>query len=70
VGFLVGCDSPNQAGIERLDSDVVWIFTELSVILVIPTSAVRELSSLFSRKEAYFYAELLLVIPGWASRGL
>jgi GTP cyclohydrolase I len=68
VGFLVGCDSPNQLGVTRLDSEVVWIFTEPSAILVIPTSLVRTVV-FFLFKEAHFYANWLLVTSRCASRG-
>jgi hypothetical protein len=53
---------------ERLDSEVVWIFTEPSAILVIPTSLLRTVVFVLF-KEAHFYAELLPVTPRCASRG-
>jgi hypothetical protein len=28
--------SPSQAGVERLDSEAAWIFTNVSAILIIP----------------------------------
>src|SRR5216684_20991 len=60
--------SPNQPGVEGLGSEVVWIFTELSAILVMPTSLLRTVV-FFLFKEAYFYADLLPVTPRCASRG-
>ena len=68
MGFLVGCDSPNQEGVEGLDSEVVWIFTEPSAILVMPTSLLRTIV-FFLFKEAYFYANWLPVTARCASRG-
>jgi hypothetical protein len=38
MGYLVGCDSPNQAGAEGTDSEEVWMITDPSAILVICTS--------------------------------
>jgi hypothetical protein len=38
MGYLVGCDSPNQDGVEKSGSEVVWMFTEPSAILVISAS--------------------------------
>jgi len=59
VGFLVGCDSPNQEGVETTDSEEVWILTDPSMILVICTS-LRKWSLFFLLKEAHFYACSLL----------
>jgi hypothetical protein len=60
VGFLVGFDSPNQEGGEGLDSEVVWIFTALSAILVMFTSLLRAVV-FFLFKEAHFYTGWLPV---------
>jgi hypothetical protein len=60
--------SPNQPRIEGLGSEVVWIFTELSAILVMATSLSRTVVC-FLFREAYFYADLLPVTPRCASRG-
>ncbi len=60
--------SPNQEGVERLGSEVVWIFTEPSAILVISTSLLR-IVAFFLFKEAYFYVGWLLVTSRCASRG-
>lgn len=49
-------------------SEVVWIFTEPTAILVMPTPLLRTVV-FFLFKEACFYADLLLVIPRYASRG-
>jgi hypothetical protein len=68
VGFLVGCDSPNQEGVARLDCEVVWIFTEPSAILVMSTSLLRTVV-FFLFKEAYFYADWLPVTARCAIRG-
>jgi hypothetical protein len=51
-----------------LGSEVVWIFTELSAILVMPTSLLRTVVFVLF-KEAYFYADLLPATPRCASRG-
>jgi hypothetical protein len=53
VGFLVGCDSPNQEGVERTDVEEVWILTDPSAILVISTS-LKERVWFFLLKEAHF----------------
>jgi hypothetical protein len=34
--LLIKTISPNQEGVEKRDSEVVWIFTAPSAILVIP----------------------------------
>src|SRR5947208_9163650 len=60
--------SPNQQGVARLDSEVVWIFTEPSAILVISTSLLR-IVVFFLFKEAYFYADWLPVTSRCAIRG-
>src|SRR5216684_342050 len=39
--LLITTTSPNQQGGEGLDSEVVWIFTTLSAILVISPSLLR-----------------------------
>jgi hypothetical protein len=51
-----------------LDSEVVWIFTEPSAILVMSTSLLR-MGWFFLFKEAYFYAGWLPVTSRCASRG-
>jgi hypothetical protein len=51
-----------------LDSEVVWIFTEPSAILVMPSSLLRTVGC-FLFKEAYFYDDWLPVTPRCASRG-
>jgi hypothetical protein len=53
VGFLVGFDSPNQEGGEGIDSEEVWIHTEISAILVMSTSLLGTIL-FFLIKEAYF----------------
>jgi len=60
--------SPNQEGVEGLDSEVVWIFTEPSAILIMPTSLLR-IVMFFLFKEAYFYAAWLPVTSRCAIRG-
>ncbi len=35
MGYLVGCDSPNQDGVEGTECEEVWIFTDTSAILLI-----------------------------------
>src|SRR6266478_6141226 len=60
--------SPNQEGVEGLDSAVVWMFTEPSAILVISTSLLR-IVVFFLFKEAYFYAGWLPVTSRCAIRG-
>jgi hypothetical protein len=60
--------SPNHEGSEGRDSEVVWIFTEPSAILVISPSLLRTVGC-FLFKEAYFYTSLLHVISRCASRG-
>jgi hypothetical protein len=60
--LLISTTSPNQEGVEGLDFEVVWIFTEPSAILVIAPSLLRT-DWFFLFKEAYFYADLLQVIP-------
>ena len=65
---VISTASPNQLGVERLDSEVVWIFTEPSAILTISPSLVRSVA-FFLFKEAYFYADVLLVTARCAIRG-
>ena len=60
--------SPNQEGVEGIDSEEVWIITDPSAILVICTS-LRESVLFFLLKEAHFYACSLQVTPRCASRG-
>src|SRR5258708_26623388 len=67
--LLINTTSPNQQGVEKLDSEVVWIFTELSAILVMPTSLLRTVVC-FLFKEAYFYADCLPVTSRCAIRGI
>jgi hypothetical protein len=40
VGFLVGCDSPSQQGVEGTDWGEVWILTDPSAILFMCVSLV------------------------------
>src|SRR5436309_2896721 len=58
--LLINTTSPNQDGVEKLGSDVVWIFIESLAILVMLPSLMRT-GFLFSLKEAYFYADVLPV---------
>jgi molybdopterin-synthase adenylyltransferase len=52
-----------------LDAEVIWIFIEVSAILVMPTSLLRSVVC-FLFKEAYFYTDWLPVTPRCASRGI
>ncbi len=60
--------SPNQEGDEGLDSEVVWIFTGPSAILVMSTSLLRTVVFVLF-KETYFYAGWLPVTSRCAIRG-
>jgi hypothetical protein len=60
--------SPNQEGVEGINSEVVWIHTKPSAVLVMSTSLLRTVL-FFLLKEAYFYAGLLRVTSRCAIRG-
>src|SRR5712691_8554605 len=65
---MIRATSPNQEGVEGIDSEEVWIRTETSAILVMSTSLLGTVL-FFLIKEAYFYAGLLLLTSRCAIRG-